>query len=52
MESRKGTGVRVSRGKKIPLSSRPEREIRKLECSVNYNSSPFNSKEQGRGVGD
>ena len=42
MKARKGHGVKVSRGKKNPFSSSQfEIEIRKLECSVNYNSSPL-----------
>ena len=49
MESRNGHGVRVSRGKKRS-SSRSEREIQKLECSVNYNSSPFIAKGKRSGA--
>ena len=41
MESRKGRGVKVSRGSRKSSSSCLEREIRKLECSVNYNDTPL-----------
>ena len=40
MELRKGRGMRISGGKKRFFSCF-EREIRKLECLVNYNSSLF-----------
>ena len=39
MELRKGRGMRMLGVRRS--SSRFEREIRKLECSVNYNSSLF-----------
>lgn len=37
--------------KKSPLTTHLEREIRKLECSVNYNCSPLLSRGRGRGSG-
>ena len=37
MELIKGHGVKVLRGSRKSLFSRLEREIQKLECSVNYN---------------
>ena len=49
MESRKGRGIRMSGGKKR-CSSHFEREIQKLECSINYNSSPFTAKVKGSGA--
>ena len=50
MESRKGRDVRVTRSKKRS-SSRFKREIRKLEYSVNYNSSLFIARGRGSGAG-
>ena len=50
MESRKGRGIWMLGGKKRG-SSHFEREIRKLECSVNYNSSPFTARGKGSGAG-
>ena len=48
LESRKGLGVKITRGKKkSPLATRLEREIRKLECSVNYDCSPLSAREGG-----
>ncbi|RVX15653.1 hypothetical protein CK203_009150 [Vitis vinifera] len=48
LESRKGRGVKITRlKKKSPLASRMEREIRKLECSVNYDCSPLSAREGG-----
>ena len=48
LESRKGRGVKITRGKKkSPLATRLEREIRKLECSVNYDSHSRPGKGQG-----
>lgn len=53
LETRKRRGVKRLGEKKIFLSSsRFDREIRKLECSVNYNSSPSTIKQKGKGVGD
>lgn len=52
MEARKGCGVRISRGKRKMFSaSHVEREIRNLECLVNYNSSPLSVREKGRSCG-
>ena len=48
LDSRKGRGVK---GKKSLPSSSFEREIRKLECLVNYNSSPFTTRGNGSGAG-
>ena len=50
MESRKGWGMRMSGGKKRS-SSRFEREIQKLECLVNNNSSLFTARGKGSSVG-
>ena len=41
MESRKGCGVKASRGSRKSSSSCLEREIRKLDCSMNYNGIPL-----------
>lgn len=52
MEARKGRGVKISGEKrKTCLSSWVEMEIRKLECSVNYNSSSLSIGEEGGTVG-
>ena len=50
IELRKGQWLRMSGGEKRS-SSRFEREIRKLECLVNYNSSPFTTRGNGSGAG-
>lgn len=53
LESKKGHGVKVSGGKRIlPSSSHFEREIRMLECSVNYKSSPLTSRGRERSTGE
>ena len=41
MESRKGCGDKASRGSRKSSSSCLEREIRKLDCSMNYNGVPL-----------
>ena len=51
MESRKGHGVKVLRGSRKSLSSRLEREIRKLECLVHYNSTHLAVKGKGESSG-
>ena len=52
MESRKGRGVKVSRGNRKSFSCTClEGEIRKLECSVNYNYSPLSVKGRGKSSG-
>ena len=52
MEARKEYGVKISGGKRKAFSSsRVEREISKLECSVNYSSSPFLVKGKRRSNG-
>ncbi|RVW67644.1 hypothetical protein CK203_063068 [Vitis vinifera] len=51
LELRKGRGVKIARGKKkSPLATRLEREIRKLECSVNYDCAPLSVREGGGAV--
>ncbi|RVX19062.1 hypothetical protein CK203_007022 [Vitis vinifera] len=48
IETRKGCGVCVLRKKKkLNSTSRFEREIQKLECSVNYKNSPLLVKGKG-----
>ena len=50
LQSRKESGVNGLGGKKkILLSSCFERKIRKLECSINYNSSLSTVRGKGRG---
>ncbi|RVW57201.1 CMP-sialic acid transporter 2 [Vitis vinifera] len=51
MESRKGNGIKVSRGSRKSSSSRLEREIQKLECPVNYNCSLLSVREKGESNG-
>lgn len=52
LDLKKGRGVMVLGGRIKPLaSSRFEREIRKLECSVNYNNSPSTIKGKRKGAG-
>ena len=52
MEARKECGVKISGGKRKAFSSsRVQREISKLECSVNYSSSPFLVKGKRRSNG-
>ena len=51
LEAKKGRGVKVSRGRrKSKSSSRLEKEIRRLECSINYDSALTAIKGKGRGV--
>lgn len=56
LESRKGKkghGAKVSSGKRnLPSTFYFEREICKLECSINYNSSPITIKGRGRSTED
>ena len=48
IETRKGCGVCVlGKKKKLNSTSRFEREIQKLECSVNYKNSPLLVKGKG-----
>ena len=50
LEAKKGCGVKASGGRQHSLSSsRLEKEIRRLKCSVNYNSVPSMVKGKGRG---
>ena len=51
MESRKGNGIKVSRGSRKSSSSRLEREIQKLECPVNCNCSLLSVREKGESNG-
>lgn len=52
IETRKGCGVCVLRKKKkLNSTSRFEREIQKLECSVNYKNSPLLVRGKGRSSG-
>ncbi|RVW95945.1 Pseudouridylate synthase 7-like [Vitis vinifera] len=52
LEVKKGCGVKVFGGRRKSLSSlQLEKEIRRLKCSVNYNSVPFTLKGKGRGWG-
>ena len=44
---RKGCEIKVSRGSRKFLSTRLEREIRKLECPMNYNCSPLSIRGKG-----
>lgn len=49
IEMRRGHGLNVSRGKRKPNSSPYlKKEIWKLECSVNYKSSPLIDRGIGR----
>ena len=51
LELRKGRGIKIARGKKkSPLATRLEKEIRKLECSVNYDCAPLSVREGGGAV--
>ena len=47
MKSRKGCGVEVSRGNWKFSSTRLERKIQKLECSMNYNCSLLSVRDKG-----
>lgn len=52
-KGRKERGAKVSSEKSnFPLASHFEREIHKLECSVNYNSSPHPIRGRERSTGD
>lgn len=52
MEARKGRGVKVIGGRRKHLSaSHFERELQKLEGSVNYDSFPCASREMGGALG-
>lgn len=53
MDARRRHGGRPSRWKRKPnTSSRFDREIWKLECSVNYNRSPMLVRGKGRSNGE
>ena len=52
LESRRGCGVKiVGEKKKSPLATQSEREIIKLERSVNYGCSQLSARGRGRGSG-
>ena len=53
LEARKGLGVKVSGERRKHFStSHFERELRKLECSINYNSSPYTFRGKWRSTKD
>lgn len=53
LELRNEHVVKISIEKRsIPSTSHFEKEIYKLECSINYNKSPTPVKERGRSFGD
>lgn len=52
MDARRGPYDKASRGKRKPkVSSHFDREIRKLESSVNYNRFPLFARGRGRSIG-
>lgn len=52
-DARRGNeGMALGRKMNPKASSRFDREIQKLECSINYNKSPLVARGRGRSIGD